>query len=391
MARAWPWVLLATVLASGALAGQVPPPVPQAPGQLVEAVVGPLATFDPIQATSAGERTVADNVFQTLVTVRGGRLQPRLAASWRMQGSALVFQLDPRARWSNGQPVTAGQVAQALNAVGAPLPGVSSGPPRWTASGSGTLVLHGVASALQVLGTLATLPWAVVLPSDRTAGGGHWQLAALIGSGGWRLDQWDWDWRASFRPTAGDVTWSVTVERFPTLALAEASVVNGVADVLPLPVGALGTLPKRWLKWVHWVPDGRTLWWTSLGGPSPRRVSTTRLAALAFRGRGPHVAARTLAVPATGVVAVDRGDAIATALGDALVRLQPGLRVERVSGSGPFPGVEAYLGPYPVSVGGSPPTPVAPDGSWWMWSTAVRRLTVFPDNSLDWKSVQWQR
>lgn len=72
-----------------------------------------------VGTASVGNADVADQLFLRLGTIRGtfrtagdDALDPQLARSWRrVDARTLVFELDPRARWHDGVPVTARDVA----------------------------------------------------------------------------------------------------------------------------------------------------------------------------------------------------------------------------------------------------------------------------------------
>lgn len=85
-------------------------------GTVVVAVGGdPTILLPPLTNTSQG-RLVADQVFERLAelpTAPGGPFQPRLADSWEWSADSLsiAFHLNPKARWHDGKPVTARDVA----------------------------------------------------------------------------------------------------------------------------------------------------------------------------------------------------------------------------------------------------------------------------------------
>jgi peptide/nickel transport system substrate-binding protein len=82
----------------------------------------------PPLSQQAGARDIGDQIFLKLAdiglstnTVGDGDFQPQLAARWEWEGPlTLVFHLDSRARWHDGQPVTAADVAFTFDAYGDP-------------------------------------------------------------------------------------------------------------------------------------------------------------------------------------------------------------------------------------------------------------------------------
>lgn len=88
-------------------------------GTLVIAAPGEPTTLLPAITDEALDRDIFDQLFLKLAdigpderTTGSTDFQPQLAASWSQPNArTLVFHLDPRARWHDGQPVTAADVA----------------------------------------------------------------------------------------------------------------------------------------------------------------------------------------------------------------------------------------------------------------------------------------
>lgn len=89
-------------------------------GTLVIATAGDADILLPTLVTSIQGAQVTSQLFDrlaepdsTLGTAGDGHLRPRLARSWRWapDSMSVAFALDPRARWHDGRPVTAGDVA----------------------------------------------------------------------------------------------------------------------------------------------------------------------------------------------------------------------------------------------------------------------------------------
>src|SRR6266567_1259525 len=103
-------------------------------GALVIVAPGEPDFLLPPVASAAISRDVTDQLFRKLAdigmsgnTIGDEDFQPDLAQRWEWQGPlTLVFHLDPRARWQDGQPVTAADVEFTFNAytdsaVGSPF------------------------------------------------------------------------------------------------------------------------------------------------------------------------------------------------------------------------------------------------------------------------------
>lgn len=93
-------------------------------GTVVFAAIGEPSTLLPPVATSAIERDIHDQIFLKLAEIApdGGTFgdsgfTPELARSWEWSDPlTLTFHLDPRARWQDGTPLTAADVAFTFDA-----------------------------------------------------------------------------------------------------------------------------------------------------------------------------------------------------------------------------------------------------------------------------------
>lgn len=105
---------LLLVLLLPAPSGQASSPRAASDGTVTILEPGPPDTLDPLLTrTAAGIDATAD-VFDSLVRIdTTGAFTPDMAASWHRSVDARTwtFYLDPRARWQDGEPVTAGDVA----------------------------------------------------------------------------------------------------------------------------------------------------------------------------------------------------------------------------------------------------------------------------------------
>jgi peptide/nickel transport system substrate-binding protein len=93
-------------------------------GTLVLPGIGRAATLLPVLSDNSLERDIFDQIFLKLADIGNGEntvgdagFVPQLARSWEWTDPlTLVFHLDPRARWQDGVPVSAGDVAFTFNA-----------------------------------------------------------------------------------------------------------------------------------------------------------------------------------------------------------------------------------------------------------------------------------
>src|SRR2546426_12466688 len=116
-------------------------------GTLIDAAVGEPGTLLPPSSEDIVASDIGEQLFLKLAdvgmsenTLGDEDFQALLAQKWEWDGPlTLVFHLDPRARWQDGQPVTAADVEFTFNAyndsaVGSPdrpqLPRSACGTPR---------------------------------------------------------------------------------------------------------------------------------------------------------------------------------------------------------------------------------------------------------------------
>ncbi len=89
------------------------------PRELRFAIAGDLKTFDPLQVSDIQSQTVAYLTSGVLVRVNRvtDRVEPELAESWQISdaGRLITFQLRPGLKFSDGTPLTAADVAHALD------------------------------------------------------------------------------------------------------------------------------------------------------------------------------------------------------------------------------------------------------------------------------------
>lgn len=87
---------------------------PDAPPQVVQAILSDPKTFNTVIATDAGSSSVGGMLFDGLVTQNPltGEIEPALAESWKFSEDKLkvTFTLKPDLKWSDGHPLTAEDV-----------------------------------------------------------------------------------------------------------------------------------------------------------------------------------------------------------------------------------------------------------------------------------------
>jgi peptide/nickel transport system substrate-binding protein len=94
--------------AAGALAGKAAAQTLERRTLVVAAAMEPI-NFDPHVAESPAASTLVRNCYDALTRVTPEGLSPALASRWRVEqgGREVVFEIDPRARFQSGAPVTA--------------------------------------------------------------------------------------------------------------------------------------------------------------------------------------------------------------------------------------------------------------------------------------------
>jgi peptide/nickel transport system substrate-binding protein len=115
--------ILAVCLMSGTLGDCASGDKPPAGGKAVYiGLVNPPVTFNPINLRETTSRIIASIFFESLLELTGpNEFAPRLAKKFTTQNKQVyTVELDPRARWSDGKPVTAHDVAFTLNLAAHP-------------------------------------------------------------------------------------------------------------------------------------------------------------------------------------------------------------------------------------------------------------------------------
>jgi peptide/nickel transport system substrate-binding protein len=96
------------------------PTAPMARGELHLVVREDIKTINPFTVSNNSEQLLVDLVYDTLLdTASQSTLRGNLAQRWEFYpaGRSLTFWIDPRARWHDGQPVTADDVVYSFSLV----------------------------------------------------------------------------------------------------------------------------------------------------------------------------------------------------------------------------------------------------------------------------------
>jgi len=201
-----------------------------------EALVGPVVSLDPREATSPAEKVLVGLLFSALAGVDGrGEVFPDLAVGW-VGGRGGVYwtvRLRPDAMWHDGQPVTADDVVFSLHSHPEPLPGLT-----WQKVDSRTIRFFLKYPDAGFPYWLATVP---VLPAHLLADGtGAAQDFARrpVGTGPFRLGTWEGD-EIGLLPHLRYHRGRPHLDRFvahiyPSLARASRVLIQGEVDAGPV-------------------------------------------------------------------------------------------------------------------------------------------------------------
>jgi peptide/nickel transport system substrate-binding protein len=160
--------------------------------------IGALHTLHPLLAETEAERTLAPLLFDSLLDYdpESGRLTPGLARAWSVsdQSRTITFTLRADARWHDGEPVTAADVAFSLGAARDPAIGSLYGPQlqyvaEVTALDDRTVVVdldEPECPSLAVLGEVPIIPRHALPDSPTAASFGE----APVGSGPFVFVEW---------------------------------------------------------------------------------------------------------------------------------------------------------------------------------------------------------
>ena len=213
-------------------------PLLLAPHQTLHfAIVADVASLDPALALPGTSADIVQNLFDGLLQVSDadGTVVPSLAQSLPRvspDGRNYTFTLDPRARFSNGHPVTSDDVLFSWRRAAA-MPGL--GPllfapvdlPALAAPDSRTVVLHLKESAGYMPRRLAQTAAAIVDHTDPLVGTGLFKLASRR-PGATLTFVPVMDWWGSPKPSLS----SVTIDVQPDVATAFDMYVSGAYDAV---------------------------------------------------------------------------------------------------------------------------------------------------------------
>ncbi|MCW0001570.1 ABC transporter substrate-binding protein [Pararhizobium sp. YC-54] len=169
-------------------------------GTLVVAYGAQPPSFDPHVTTLSQANTIARNIFETLVTLDADlNIQPGLAQSWVVSedGRKYRFTLRHGVKFHDGQPLTPNDVVASLQRWGSSsLPGKNLfHEAKWSAEGSDIVTLDLPSPRFDVLVSLAPgiTQSAVIMPASVIAAAGEKPVTQLIGTGPFRLIDWQAD------------------------------------------------------------------------------------------------------------------------------------------------------------------------------------------------------
>jgi peptide/nickel transport system substrate-binding protein len=180
-------------------------PCPRCDTIVIAATGEPQSLLPPLVVETVG-RDISDQIFERLADLSPGAapidtaaFRPRLAERWeRMDSLTLRFHLRPGARWQDGTPLTAGDVAFSFEAYADSVidaPARSSLALTATAEDSTTLLIHFQHSYPE---QLYDATWHVrVIPAhiwrwiSRDSWGADTAVSRVVGSGPYRLTRWD--------------------------------------------------------------------------------------------------------------------------------------------------------------------------------------------------------
>ena len=184
---------------------------------VVAAVSEPSTLLPPLVSETVG-RDIGDQVFERLADLRAGAAsidsaayQPGLAARWeRVDSLTWRFHLRPGARWHDGRPVTSGDVRFSFDAfsdstIGAPAQSVLAGRVAIVPEDSATFLVRFTEPSPEQLYDatyhVRVIPAHVWSAIPRARWAGDTALAHLVGSGPYRVAQWQ---RGQFLTLAAD-------------------------------------------------------------------------------------------------------------------------------------------------------------------------------------------
>jgi peptide/nickel transport system substrate-binding protein len=256
--RTRPWLLVAVLLAASACAGGESPrreSTAEVGGTLVIAAAGEPGSLVPPLAIALPDKQVVEQVFEPLAapgpqlnTLGDAGFTPRLATrwTWSADSNMVEFAIDPAARFHDGRPVTAHDVAFSYRLFMDPAvasPTVPSFPAldSLVAADSVTVRAHFAERSperfFKLVVNLLVMPRHLLERVDRARLGESAFAQQPVGSGPYRFVKWT---RGASLELAADTTHAggrpgfdrVFFRYFPDLNAATQSVVAGEADLV---------------------------------------------------------------------------------------------------------------------------------------------------------------
>ncbi|MBW8839944.1 MAG: hypothetical protein JF602_08850, partial [Gemmatimonadetes bacterium] len=192
---------------------------------MVAAVGEPSTLIPPLVSETVG-RDIGDQVFERLADLRPGAAsidsaayEPALATRWeRVDSLTWRFHLRAGARWHDGRPVTAGDVRFSFDAfsdstIGAAAQSVLAGRVAIVPEDSATFLVRFTEPSPEQLYDatyhVRIIPAHVWSKIPRASWGADTALADLVGSGPYRVAQWQ---RGQFLTLAADSSYTPTAK-----------------------------------------------------------------------------------------------------------------------------------------------------------------------------------
>lgn len=423
--RRWAWLLVVLAFIPAFLVNRAPAPVPPSSGPrvFVEAILSNPGNLDPALATSASDLTVAENVFDPLLTMTpSGQIVPDLASSVTYQGTTVTVDVASRTV-TDGSTLGAAAVAAALARPLWPevhsqrartlMDGVVGVQRVWSGSSrylAGVRIINRTTLAIELkkpanqafLANLTNPALAIVPVDNQERGGANWQLTNLYGTGGYLMTDWTPGGRLTFTQVgSGAGPHQVELLEQSSVQQAMLSFVNRVVNAVPVAPSQVSAVPAAVLAQLHYEPTPGmvSFYWNRAdkGVSTYPRVSVRRWVRTAFRGRVSPGGGSWPRIGKPGQplsLWVSDSNPVARALADQLVQLTHHQVTVRVASSATIEAmaragrIAAYLGTAswfakPASM------KVAPMGSFWLLSDNIRHASVFPDGILDWHSLRY--
>jgi peptide/nickel transport system substrate-binding protein len=201
------------------------------------------ASLDPHLIWGPANSQLVVQMFGTLTTMDAqGKLLPRLASEWHADGDqGWIFKLDPRAKFSNGDPVHAADVIasvqRAMHITGGTYKGIFAQVDNLEAQGDATVRIHtkqAVPTLPYSMGVIAILPKAV---ADRAESKDFADAATSVSAGPYQMASFTPGDRLTLVPNphflGTPAKWAHLTFRFlPDDATRVAALLSGQVDMI---------------------------------------------------------------------------------------------------------------------------------------------------------------